>query len=358
MRTLDRYALSQFLRIFLVFVLGVPFMLIVFDVADNIDDYLDTGVGWGRVILHYVYQFPYQSLIGFPIASLLAAVFTISNMSAKSEITAMKAAGVSFYRLTTPLIGIGVLLSVAALGLTELVAVTNRKSTEALEITEERVEAYRSAFVYRADQGLVYKVRTLDTLEMQMRDVQVVREGSGPTYPTLHITAPTAAYDSAVARWVLEDGWLRRIWEPEEVRAYQFTKLYMNDFDESAAELRAEPKEQDDMRWAELGRHIAAIDRSGGITARLETERALRLSYPFTCLVIILFGLPLAHSSKRGGTPTAIGLALGTTILFMIFTRISEAMGAGAALPPNLAAWLPNLAFFVTGLILFWRIRT
>ena len=68
--------------------------------------------------------------------------------------------------------------------------------------------------------------------------------------------------------------------------------------------------------------------------------------------------MPLAHSNRRGGTPTSIGIALGTTIVFMIFARIAEALGAGGALPPYIAAWAPNLIFLAAGVVLFARVRT
>lgn len=112
------------------------------------------------------------------------------------------------------------------------------------------------------------------------------------------------------------------------------------------------------MRYAELGRLIESVERSGGTTNGLRTSRALRVAFPFACLVIAVFGIPLAHSNKRGGAPTSIGIALGTTILFLTLIRIAEAMGAGGALSPTAAAWLPNIIFFGGGLVLFAKLRT
>ena len=93
MRTLDRYVARQFLRIFLVCVIGVPFIFIVINLTDSIDTFLRDGASPGAVLLHYLYQFPYNMLLAFPIASLLAAVFTVSSMSRHSELTAAKAGG-------------------------------------------------------------------------------------------------------------------------------------------------------------------------------------------------------------------------------------------------------------------------
>ncbi len=358
MRLLDRYVGMQFLKIFAVCVLGVPLMFMVIDLTDNIDRFIDQGVTRLQVSLHYMYQFPYQSLLAFPIASLLASVFTVSALTKRFEITAMKAGGVSFYRFAVPLLVLSTMLSFVALGLTELVAVTNRRSVEALERQESRSQTIRMSFVYRADQGFVYKVRRLDTREARMDDIQIEREGTGAEFPTMNISSNTAQYDSLTADWTLQHGWVRRFHNPETERAYEFLRMHVRELDEPPDELRAEPKDVNEMRYAELGQFIEAIERSGGTAHDLETSRTQRLAYPFACLIITLFGMPLAHSNKRGGAPMSIGIALATTTIFMIFIRITEALGAGGAIPPLVAAWLPNGVFLVAGVFLFSRLRT
>jgi len=357
-RILDRYVSAQFLRIFAVCVLGVPFLFIVIDLADNLDRFIDQGATRGRVVMHYLYQFPYQSLLGFPIAALLASVFTVSGLTRRFETTAMKAGGISFYRMTAPLLILATLLSGVALALTEIVPVTNRRSVEALEQEQTRSQTIRMSFVFRADEGLVYKVRRLDTREARMDNVQVEREGTGPSFPTMHLNASTAQWDSLAEGWVLQHGWMRRFAGPLEERAYEFRELYVRELDERPDELLAEPKDVDEMQYAELGRFIDAIERSGGTPSDLRTARAQRIAFPFACLVIVLFGMPLAHSNRRGGAPRSIGIALATTIVFLIFVRIAEALGAGGAIDAQLAAWLPNLVFLVAGLALYSKVRT
>ncbi|MDX1577577.1 MAG: LptF/LptG family permease [Gemmatimonadota bacterium] len=358
MRILDRYVGGQFLKIFAVCVLGVPFLFMVIDLTDNLDTFIDQGADRAQVALHYLYQFPYQSLLAFPIAALLASVFTVSNLTRRFETTAMKACGISFYRFSAPLLLLAGLLSVVALVLTEIVPVTNRRSVEALEREETRSRTLRMSFVYRADEGFVYKVKRLDTRIPQMDDIQVEREGTGPDYPTMNVTANTAQWDSLAERWQLQHGWARRFAGENRERAYEFRQMYVRELDESPAELRAEPKDEDEMQYEELGQFIEAIERSGGTAHDLETARAQRIAFPFACLIITLFGMPLAHSNRRGGAPLSIGIALATTIVFLIFVRISQALGAGGALDPAVAAWLPNLVFLAAGLVLFARVKT
>src|SRR5690606_25757256 len=125
-RILDRYVLSEFLRLFLLFAAAAPVLFILGDVTDNLDRHLNRGYTAVQILLNYVYQVPLFVLYSFPIASLIASVFTVNSMTRYSEVTAAKAGGVSFYRLYAPLPILGVVLTVAGLGISELGPIAER----------------------------------------------------------------------------------------------------------------------------------------------------------------------------------------------------------------------------------------
>ena len=358
MRILDRYVMAQFLRVFGACVIGVPLLFIVIDLVDNLDVYLGRGLSRLDVLLHYVYQFPNQMLLAFPLASFLAAVFTISTLSRHFEVTAAKASGISFYRISLPLVLLSLVLSFIALGLTEAVPITTRRAAEVIGEHESRAGNVRRNFVFRGNEGLVYRVAHLDARTGEISDLEISREGTGYTYPTYVLTAKTASWDTALAVWKLGEGRLRFFGGSGADRGFLFDELWQVDFREEPQELIADPKDPAEMRYSELGRFIDAIQRSGGTARELIVERALKVSYPFTCFIIVLFGIPLAHSTRRGGTPVSLGIALGTTILFLLLVRISQALGAGGVVQPSLAAWLPNFLFLGAGLVLLGRVRT
>jgi lipopolysaccharide export system permease protein len=120
----------------------------------------------------------------------------------------------------------------------------------------------------------------------------------------------------------------------------------------------ARPRNPQEMRFRELSRFIAALERSGGDANLLRVERALKIAIPITCLVIALFGAPLATSTQRGGTAYGIGVSLATTIIFLLMIQLTKAVGGKALINPDLAAWLPNAMFAVMGLVLLMLVRT
>ena len=112
------------------------------------------------------------------------------------------------------------------------------------------------------------------------------------------------------------------------------------------------------MRYAELGRYIQALKRSGGEAGKLEVDRALKIAIPFTCIIIALFGAPLANVNPRASGAFGIAISLGTTVAFLIMINLTREVGSSGLIRPDLAAWLPNMAFGLGGLVLLRQTKT
>jgi lipopolysaccharide export system permease protein len=355
-KLLDRYVARQFITTFLYLVLGLPLLFIVTDVTDNLDRYLDRGISGGAIALSYLYYIPQFVFWALPIAGLIATVFTIGGMTRHQEIVAAKAGGVSFYRLLAPILLMGAALSVLALGFGELVPVTNTMRAEALGERQMIGPGSRPNFVYQTQDGAVLSVRRLDGSRQQILGLLLERGAEGDR-PAMHTVADHAVYERGVG-WVLQQGYMRMLPPTGDERTFEFSEMRVPGLTESPEELRGDPKEPEEMRYAELTRYIGAVERSGGDPAELQVERGERVSLPLAILVIILFGGPLSTSSKRGGAAYGIGVSLLITMIYLLLFRVGRALGASGALPPLVAVWMPNLIFLVAGLILLSRVRT
>ena len=127
---------------------------------------------------------------------------------------------------------------------------------------------------------------------------------------------------------------------------------------ERPLDLMAKPRDPQEMRFADLARFITSLERSGGDANLLKVELALKIAIPVTCLVIAMFGAPLATSTQRGGTAYGVGVSLATTVTFLMLIQLTKAVGGKNLLPPDIAAWLPNALFALMGLVLLVRVRT
>src|ERR1700750_3454716 len=112
------------------------------------------------------------------------------------------------------------------------------------------------------------------------------------------------------------------------------------------------------MQYREISRFITAIERSGGDANLSRVERMLKIAIPAACIIIALFGAPLATSTQRGGAAYGVAVSLGTTVVFLLSVQLTKAFGGKGLISPDVAAWIPGIAFGVIGLFLLARVRT
>jgi lipopolysaccharide export system permease protein len=401
-RTIDRYVAKEFLRLFIVFITAAPLLFILGDWTDNIGSYTEQGIPVGRVALSYLYQLPMFISWSFPVAALIATVFTVSNMTRHSEMTAAKAGGMSFYRALAVLPLLGIVLTGIGLVLTEIVPITTAKTREVLGEVQATSGDMRHEFVYTSRDGHVFTIRRLslgsattppslggvtiefmgehaarpDAAEGAPADAaqaapadaaadaaaapRAADAATAPVVPTFtHISARSGRWDAERSVWTLEDGYYRAfVGRPGDERTHRFQRLQLAAFTATPEQLMARAKEPEEMRYAELGEFIETLERSGTQPLKLMVEQAQKIAIPAATLIIILFGAPLANNSPRGGAAYGIGVSLGITVIYMMLFRITGAAGAAGAIDPIHAAWAPNVVFSLAALVLLFRVRT
>lgn len=355
-KPLDRYVFSEFWKIFVATGLGFPLMIIIIDLTDNIDTYLSRQLGAGRIALSYLYWLPDSMFMVLPAAVLFATVFSIGSLTRHSEIAAAKASGISFFRLIAPLFAGALIATMLGLMLGEIAPHTSKRRLELLETRKFSSASERYNFAFAGDGGRVYKVGALHVNNASIDGLVIERKGRGPEYPTFVVTATNAAYNPR--GWMIRRGTMHVIPDSMTNVTFAFDSLSDRRFVEKPTELTTSPKAPAEMDFRELGRFINALERSGSDVNGLRVERMLKIAIPVTCLVILLFGAPLATSTQRGGAAYGIGISLATTVIFLMLIQLTKAFGAKGFMSPELAAWIPSIAFTVAGLILMKRVRT
>jgi lipopolysaccharide export system permease protein len=356
MTILDRLVIRDFVRLFALFIMAAPVLFILGDVTENLDRYMNQGLSVRQVAMGYIYQLPLFVTWGLPVAALIATIFTVNNMTRHSEVAAAKAGGISFYRLFAALPVMGVALTLLGLVLVELVPVGTRLRAEVMGERESSMLS-RMDFVYRDRDGRTFGIRRLDVQNAQISGITMERPGREPEIPSVHAWAPIARYEAGTG-WTLYDGYLRLIAGPDVERAYRFSRLQPASFQEPPDRLLDQQKDPEMMGYAELGDLIRSLQRSGAEPLELMVDRAQKLAIPVAALVIILFGAPLANSAPRGGAAFGVGVSLAVTIVYLMLFKVAGAAGATGALPPQIAAWLPNALFGVASIGFLARVRT
>jgi lipopolysaccharide export system permease protein len=356
LKILDRYVIRQYLATFFVTVLGVPILFLITDATEKLDSYLSRGVGAKAVAVSYVYFFPQLIFWSFPIAALIATVFTIGNMSRHQEITATKAGGISFYRIAFPVFVLASFLSVGAIAIGEAVPIANQKRAELLGERESSNAPIRMNLVYRTEDGKTLSTYQLNATSGSMMNV-VVEGHVAETGMRVVQSAPAAAWN-VYEGWVLRDGHVRWRTADGEESTFTYATQRTPSLAETPEDLLTIGKDPEEMRYRELEKFIGTIDRSGGESAGYRVGLAQKISLPLAVLVIVLFGAPLSSSTQRGGTAFGVGISLGVTLVYLMMFKVAEAIGESGVIHPLVAAWAPNVIFFVAALFLLFRVRT
>jgi lipopolysaccharide export system permease protein len=355
-RLIDRYVAREFMKLFVLSSLGIPLLFILGDWTEKIDSFSRRNIPVHEVALGYFYQMPLFLSYSFPIAALIATVFTVSSMTRHAEMTAAKAGGISFYRALMILPPLGVLLTIAGLALSELAPAAGMRSNELWGQSDKFEGITRSDFVYGTRNGESVIIRNLDANRARIDGIAVERRGDGVETPSVNIYADSALYQAG--RWHLYDGYYRQFWQDTLETSFRFRTMVSHGFTEEPTQLTATPKKPEEMSYAELGRYIEVQQRSGQMPRKLMVEQMQKLALPVATLIIILFGAPLANTSSRGGPAYGIGISLGITIFYLMLFKLTQAMGITGALSPFAAAWLPNGLFLVAAAVTGVRIRT
>jgi lipopolysaccharide export system permease protein len=360
-RPLDRYVFGEFAKIFFGTALGFPVLVVIIDLVDNLEKYLNRQIPRGDIAMSYLYFLPESAFMVVPAAVLFATVFAIGAFTRHAEITAAKASGMSFYRLIIPIFFGAAIATGLDLALGELMPVTTRMRNELLR--DERVTdgMVRNNFAFASELGRVYKVAQMITDRRLINSIQIERKGSGPDYPTYLLSAESAAFDSTSAdgrRWKLGKGQMNVVADTSTSFMVQFESGYDMHFNERPQDMMRAPRSPQEMRYKELTRFIESAERSGTDVNTLRVERALKIAIPAACIIIALFGAPLATSTQRGGAAYGVAVSLGTTVVFLLSVQLTKAFGGKGLISPDVAAWIPGIAFGVIGLVLLARVRT
>lgn len=353
--TLDRLVGRAFLAIFVRFSLCVPVMLIIGDASQNFNHHLDRGVEAADIAWGYVFTYPKYMALGFPIAGLVAAVFTVNSMTMHREILAAKGGGVSFRRLFAPLWVIGASLTGAAFYLDEISPAANRRTAELHKEREMRRD-WRTNFVYATEDGETLTVERLSADLGTMDGVLI--ESRDPDGSLRHVWASQAVYSGPQDGWTFREGHLRVVRPGGREEAYRFASYRRPRLSIRPDEMLEDPPEEDEMTYAELGRRAQSVARSGGDARKLLVRREQKRALAAATFVVVLLGIPLATTSRKGGATFGISLSLSVTIVYYLLLQLFGAVGESGALSPWAAAWSPNLFFFAVAVLLAARVRT
>ncbi len=357
MKILDRYLIREFLKTLAFALLAFVMIFLLVDVFENLDRFIDAHVPLAVVVSYYVYQIPYIAILTLPVAMLLASMSTTRTLARNNEIVAMKAAGISLYRIFFPLILLGLAISLAVLVAGEtLVPYTNQKKgtleRKQIKQQEEFAETLLPNVLFDGTKGHLYFIKVYNTKDQSLDSVFImVQDQTGRAVQ--RIDAAGGGWKNG--RWELNRATVR-IFRPDGTETLSYLpSLRLEEYEETPESFARRQLMPEEMGFFQLRTYIDRLTRSGGDVHRFIVDLYLKFSFPFANLIILIFGLPMLANARKSGAAMGFAVSLLVCFIFWGMLQTGRALGHNGTLPPLLAAWLPNAIFGIIGAGLMYR---
>ncbi len=357
MKILDKYIIKKFLGTYFFIVAIILAIVIVFDLVEKVDDFMDSHAPLGAIVFdYYLNLLPYYANMLSPLLVFIAVIFFTSKMAGQTEIVAILASGVSFKRLMYPyFVGATIIAVITFILASWVIPIANRtridfenryvKSRRETGLADMHMQISPGVYVYM---GRYYSFRESgDRFDIQKFDGKRLIS---------RLTARTIAYDTISARWKLRDC-VRWDFEADGVR-HSITKEAVLDstINIRPSDFKKERKSFEMMTSDELRAHISELEeRNIGNTEEFAIELYKRRATPFASFILTLIGVSLSSRKTRGGMGKYIGIGLVLSFVYILFLTVSQTFAINGNMPPLFAVWLPNIVFGAVGVVLYVR---
>ena len=356
MKKLDIYILRKFLGTFFFAILLIISISVVFDMAEKIDDFLETSAPLKAIVFDYYLNFiPYFANLFTPLFVFIAVIFFTSKMAYQTEIIAILSSGVSFRRLIVPYLYGATIIGVFSFVLgAYIIPPANRirldfentyiKNKRETGMNNIHMQIEPGVFVYVSRYSSLREVGDGFSLE-KFEDKKLV----------MKLNAASAAYDSTTGGWRLRQ-FVRRDFLDNNRQVITQGNQIDTVLKMKPADFKEERKFYETMNNTELDRFIAEQQLRGvGNVEEYLIEKHRRNASPFSAFILSIIGVSLASRKVRGGMGLHIGVGIALSFSYILFMTISTTFAVNGSMSPWVAVWIPNFVFSIIAGILYHR---
>ncbi len=354
---IDRYIIFKFLGTFFFMVLIILTVSIVIDVAEKIDDFIEHKPPMDLLIFSYYKSFAlfYGNLLS-PICVFLAVIYFTSRMTNNTEIVALLAGGVSFWRVMAPYMVTAMILTGASFYLNAyVVPIANQ---ERVDFEYQYLKQKTMMTDLHIHKKIGYDEATGNETFIYLYSFnQIINQGYLFSMEVINKQQLLKKLDATIIKWndSLEN------WHLENIRVHTFnaeqeamytlpmmdTTFLLTPDDIYIKEMRAES--------LPLNELYASIEleeiRGSGLADEMILEKYRRYAYPFAAVVLTIIGFAVSTRKRRGGTPLQIGIGLIFAFAYILLVVTGQAI-VGNKLPAYITVWVPNIIFAIIGFVL------
>jgi len=366
-RILDRYVINEFLGVFFLVLAGFVMLILVFTFFELVGDILRNHIALTVIGAYLINLAPSMIYQITPLAVLIAVLVTFGMLNRNSEIVAMKATGISLYRLVIPIVSIAAILSLTLFLFDQYyLPQANRKQEALRNIIKgkppQTVLHPEQNWIFGQSQhdapGRIFYYQFFDPDRNQFANLSIFEFDPSTFALSRRIFAARAVWDAGSGTWILLDGWQRDISGANVTQYREFRRTSFSEIHEDPGYFKKENLQAQEMNFGQLDRYIGDLRQSGFDTMRLRVELWQKLAYPLVAIIMAVLAIPFALSMGRRGSLTGIAVAIGVALTYFVINGLFSALGNVDYLPAALAAWSSDILFGLVGSYLLLRTPT
>ena len=341
---LDRYVGRQYLKVVVLSFVGLLGIFYISTFIDLSDKLFKGETTLGQLAEYFFYATPQFMYFVLPISALVSTLITIGMLTKSSELTVMKACGISLYRAALPLVLFGLVWSGVLFAMEEsFLAAANKRAEALLHLirggSPQTFDVLNRKWIVSPD-GDIYNYGHFDPDAAELHSLTVYDFDDEEWRLAGRTFAVSAGFDDG---WEASELWDRRFDEPGDGAFEQAVVAPLSI--EPPEYFATEQPNAQRMSYQELGAYIGDLEASGVDVVSLKVDLERKLSFPLVTVILTLIAVPFAVTTGRHGALYGVGIGITLAIGYWVVISVFGAIGSAGLLHPVLAAWAPNVLF-------------
>lgn len=359
---MDIYILKSFCGILLVILAGFLVLFHFFTFFELLNDIARRNIPFLDVIEYFAFLTPYLTYNLLPLAALVAVLITLSLLAKNNELTAIKASGISLYRLSVPLLLAGAALGLGMFVLDDLYLPYANQRQDALRnnIKGRPARTFyqpRRQWIF-GEKHKLYNYDDFDSHRQTFAGLSVFELDPQSFQLRRRVFARLAQWDPGKGLWRLQGAWVRDFDGSVVTRFASLPEMYLPEISEPPEYFERPVRRSEQMNWRQLSDYIAGLRQAGFDVARLTVQWHRKFAFPLLVPVIVLLAIPFAFLGGTRGALGGVAKALAIGFAYWAISALFEGMGNVGQLPPALAAWMPGAIFGFAGIYFYLKMPT
>ena len=351
---IDRYIIRKFLSTFFFSIILIMSIAVVLDFSEKIDDFLESHAPLSKVIFDYYLNFiPYFASLFSHLFTFIAVIYFTSRMAYNTEFIAILSNGVSFNRILYPYFISAFIITLFSFTLNNFVIphATAKKQVFEEQYYHRAPRVFSERNIHKQiSPGVFIYLENYNTYNNSGRLFSMEKYEKGELVSKL--MSKEVHWDSTTNKWRIRDYMIRNY--DGEKQTFVTGKNIDTTMNISPEEFRRRDNAVEAMNLPELNRFIKRQKMQGASNLKeILIEKHKRFSFPFSTFILTLIGVSVSSKKVKGGIGMQIGIGLLISFAYILFLQFSSQFAISGALSPFVAAWIPNVLFFIIAIFLY-----